>query len=329
MEEKSNNFTLLDLVAKSDNTTAFLEGENRTIGVIDGDGFGYLIGYHFQHEYEMTEDLVKAVYQKVDDYISNILNQARVDHYIGILEAEVNYDLTEEEAAKTSVNFRVKYAETKPYKGKRPEKPVWYKIWGPIVQERLVTRWGFQRVPPNVEADDMVASLAGYIRGQKGVDVVIFGNDKDLHQIPCIYFDYRKNESWVITPQEANRKLYAQILEGDTTDNIPGLKGYGGKKAALVVNNEKFNEKSGYMYTLREFVNTLGEDKGIRSFFENYMLIKLRPTLNCAYYTVHKFSPEETREEKALRELLGWGGEEIKSEIPSEFKKGDTGLFSI
>lgn len=275
------------------------------IAVIDGDGFGFLVGWHFSKEFTVTPELVSTLNAKIDNFITTILADSQADYFIGILEAEVDYSIPDEEYEAT-INFRHKYATTKGYKAGRPDKPDWYKIWGPLVQKRLIEKWSFQRVQPEVEADDLVASLAVQLKSTSDkFNIVVCGNDKDLHQIPCIYYDYRKNDSWIITELDAVRSLYKQVLMGDTTDNIPGLKGWGKAKATAIVENPKFNEKSGYMYTLREFVVALGEDSGIQSFHENYMLCKLRPDLPIHSYSLHKFDPKESETMLQMRELLG------------------------
>lgn len=274
------------------------------VTVIDGDGFAFIIGWKFNDQFSITPELVSQLNGRVDNFITSLLADSKAHYVIGILEAEVDYSLPDDEYV-AGVNFRHKYAVTKTYKGKRPSKPDWYKLWGPLVQQRLVEKWGFQRVPPEVEADDMVASLVAKLRTYPNIHTVTCGNDKDLHQIEGTFVDYKKGESWFITSRDAVRSLYKQVLMGDATDNIPGLKGYGKGKAEAVVSSEKFNEKSGYMYTLREFVMALGEDKGIQSFHENYMLCKLRPDLPTGQYALIPFNPEESSQVLLMRELLG------------------------
>lgn len=277
---------------------------NTTITIIDGDGFGFIVGWHFAKYFTITPELVSELNGKVDNFLNTILGEMNTDYLLGILEAEVDYNIPDEEYMPI-INFRHKYATSKGYKAKRPSKPDWYKLWGPLVQKRLVEKWGFQRVPPEVEADDMVASLSSKLRAYDNLNIITCGNDKDLHQIPGVFYDYKKNESWFIEEVDAVRSLYKQVLMGDTTDNIPGLKGYGKAKAEAIVNNPKFNEKSAYMYTLREFVVKLGEDAGIQSFFENYMLCKLRTDLQCSQYSLTKFDFQESDTMIKMRELLG------------------------
>lgn len=277
---------------------------NTTITIIDGDGFGFIVGWHFAKHFSITKELVSELNAKVDNFLNTILAEMNTDYVLGILEAEVDYTIPDGEYM-PGINFRHKYASSKGYKSSRPSKPDWYKLWGPLIQKRLVERWGFQRVPPEVEADDMVASIANKLRQYSNIDVVVCGNDKDLHQIPGVFYDYKKNESWYIDEISATRSLYKQVIMGDSTDSIPGLKGYGKAKATAIVENEKFNEKSAYLYTIKEFVSALGEDAGIQSFFENYMLCKLRTDLNCVQYYLKKFDPVESDTMVKMRELLG------------------------
>lgn len=99
-------------------------------------------------------------------------------------------------------------------------------------------------VVPGFEADDIMATLAGQLCNQHEIEVYLVSKDKDLDQVvsDCIkLFDPGKNE--VIGPAEIREKkgygpeqaIEVQTLCGDTTDNIPGVKGVGPKKAAALI----------------------------------------------------------------------------------------------
>ena len=66
-------------------------------------------------------------------------------------------------------------------------------------------------------------------------DTVICTVDKDLDQIPGKHFNFITNEHYEVTPEQGLQFFYKQILMGDSTDDIPGLKGIGGVKAALIL----------------------------------------------------------------------------------------------
>jgi DNA polymerase-1 len=88
------------------------------------------------------------------------------------------------------------------------------------------------------EADDILATLSARIDGEK----VFVARDKDLYQLlgnDVILYDFltEKNESWFrkeygISPEDW---ITIQALTGDSTDNVPGVKGIGTKTAASLV----------------------------------------------------------------------------------------------
>lgn len=94
-----------------------------------------------------------------------------------------------------------------------------------------------------VEADDLLAALARDF-AKKGIDVVIVTSDKDLGQIVgdhVVLFDPFKE---AILDKDAVEKRYGFPVEkvpffyslvGDTSDNIPGVKGIGEKTALKLV----------------------------------------------------------------------------------------------
>lgn len=77
---------------------------------------------------------------------------------------------------------------------------------------------------PIGEADDMVATLS-----RKVENCIICGTDKDLHQLPGIHYNYRKDDWLLITEKEAIFNFYKQWLLGDAGDGINFSKGIGEK----------------------------------------------------------------------------------------------------
>ena len=97
------------------------------------------------------------------------------------------------------------------------------------------------------EADDCIATLATLAKNQ-GFLVEIISHDKDLYQLidDSIYiFDYAKRQK--ITARECKEKfgvtpdefITYQSIVGDTSDNIPGIKGIGAKGAQIIVHSFK------------------------------------------------------------------------------------------
>lgn len=89
------------------------------------------------------------------------------------------------------------------------------------------------------EADDQVIAWA-YEAQQENIPWIIAGIDKDLLQFPGTHFNYggtkdkplTEEKKWkFIDQKEGDYRFAAQLLTGDTTDNIFGIKGIGPVKA--------------------------------------------------------------------------------------------------
>jgi DNA polymerase-1 len=131
------------------------------------------------------------------------------------------------------------YAE---YKATRDAQPEELSAQIPLARE-LAAAW---RIPilevPGFEADDVIATLAR--RAPEDVEVVIVSTDKDLMQLVgerVVLLDTMKDRR--IGPAEVEERfgvppeklLDVRALVGDSSDNIPGVKGIGEKGAAELV----------------------------------------------------------------------------------------------
>jgi hypothetical protein len=121
-------------------------------------------------------------------------------------------------------NFRDDIAVTKPYKGNRDAvaRPVHWRA----CRDYLVGQYG-ATITTDIEADDAIGTDLGRL-GDTGFICTI---DKDLDQIAGWHYNWVKGEVYRVTKREANFNLYSQIIAGDSTDNIPGLGGFGEAKA--------------------------------------------------------------------------------------------------
>lgn len=130
-------------------------------------------------------------------------------------------------------SFRKDVYKYAPYKGTRPqEKPEFFQRFEQLFRDHLLNVHGAQCVP-GLEADDLVAYAAGICR-QLEMPYVISSPDKDLCQIPGAHWNYKvdpkqgtQREEVYISEDEAKARFWAQMLMGDTTDNIKGLPGMG------------------------------------------------------------------------------------------------------
>jgi hypothetical protein len=111
------------------------------------------------------------------------------------------------------LTFRHTLARIKPYKGNRENMRRPY--WQEAIRKHMVECRGAVWVE-GLEADD----LCGIFQRD---DTVVAGVDKDLLTIPGSHYNWKKKEFTLISPLEADRNFYTQMLEGDKVDNIPGL----------------------------------------------------------------------------------------------------------
>lgn len=94
---------------------------------------------------------------------------------------------------------------------------------------------------PKCEADDLIANIARAL-SKEGKDVVVASNDKDFAQLvgePHVrVYDTRKKE---YREKPAYNVLVYKALVGDKSDNIPGVPGFGPKKAEKAAMDPNFD----------------------------------------------------------------------------------------
>lgn len=164
---------------------------------------------------------VKHVLDRVDSFVHSILFSTKADRYL--------LYIADHTADKKDM-FRYSLAVTKPYKGTRPPTPAYMRYWKPIIAEHLINKWG--AIPQRwIEADD--ACAIAMTKYKDLYNCTLCSPDKDLKQIPGNHYDYSKLVYASIDTTESYRILFAQCMVGDSTDNIPGLKGVGKKSPLL------------------------------------------------------------------------------------------------
>jgi hypothetical protein len=119
-------------------------------------------------------------------------------------------------------NFRHGVATRASYKGNRSGSP--QPTHMRAIREYLKSRGAI--VSAGEEADDMIARAATEKPGS-----VVVSIDKDLMSIPGRFYNFVTKEEVAISAKEASLNFYAQVLSGDSTDNIPGLPGVGAVRA--------------------------------------------------------------------------------------------------
>lgn len=107
------------------------------------------------------------------------------------------------------------------YKANRKgmDKPLCYKK----LKEYLCDNYTCETVQ-GIEADDALGI-------NQEEDTIICSLDKDLDMIPGWHYNWNKKEVFEINKADADLNFWLQVLTGDMTDNIVGLRGVGPKTA--------------------------------------------------------------------------------------------------
>lgn len=240
--------------------------------LIDGDTIIYLSTYTKEGVHKDWKEILTIV----DNYILDILKKTSTEQYCGFL---------------SDGSFRHKIAKIKEYKGNRknlPKPPLFN-----FVKAYLQDVYNFVIIK-NYEADDLCIMSKKSL--EDTYDITIASPDKDLRQVAGKFYDYKKQESFDLTEEEANKNLWRQVLTGDTGDNIPGLPGIGPVKADKILNSGRTNEHYGFI-VINEYINYYGEYDGIVNFCENYQLVKMidrfKDTGELYYPDIQKISYSE------------------------------------
>lgn len=152
--------------------------------------------------------------------------------------------------------FRFDIAKTKAYKANRKnEKPFHHKN----IMAYLKGQLGAKSIP-NLEADDSMA--IDHVNSED--DTILCSRDKDLMSIPGMFYRWElgkgsswgpnliTKEGWLSLNREKNTPkltgagdswFFAQLLMGDTVDNIPGCPGVGCVAAYNLLNDKTPDEQ--------------------------------------------------------------------------------------
>jgi len=127
-------------------------------------------------------------------------------------------------------NFRYELATIQPYKGNRTAaKPTWFSS----VQQFLIEECNGEMVE-GIEADDKL--VIEFLKDPK--HSIVATRDKDMAQVEGIrLYDWKKKEIRYVSPEEARKNFYTQLLTGDATDAIRGVDGIGPKTAEKLLQN--------------------------------------------------------------------------------------------
>lgn len=148
------------------------------------------------------------------------------------------------------------------------------------------------QVADELEADDLLGL-------NQTEDTCIVSIDKDMLTIPGWHYNFVKDELIYITPEDAIRRFYTQLLTGDPADGIKGAKGIGAKKAEKILNDCE-TEKQYFQSCI--------------DYFSSYEEMKMNA--DCLWIQRTGRLTWEEGIDPSIRESEGQGSSEIDSEGP-------------
>lgn len=125
------------------------------------------------------------------------------------------------------------------YKGNRGAKPPLYTPLSKAMKEMYAERW-YQH--DQLEADDLLGIISTNGKIEKPI---ICSIDKDMLSVPGWHYNWDKDD-WptYVSQEEADHNWLVQLLMGDSTDCIEGMKGIGKVKAEKLIKKYKNPELS-------------------------------------------------------------------------------------
>lgn len=206
--------------------------EKTRIVAIDGDIPCYSIGFASEGS------PVEYALHSVKKLINKCMKACNAEHYIIFLTGKGN--------------FREERATLLPYKGNRKsEKPEHYQA----IRDYMVDKHG-AIVIEGAEADDALGIFL--TEKEAGVEKVIATLDKDLNGVPGEHYNWKKDELYYVTLEEADAFFCQQLLTGDATDNIPGLFKLTGQRATKKI-KERVAEKESFVEQVDEVIDIYHE----------------------------------------------------------------------
>ena len=188
--------------------------------LIDGDVICYRAGFAAEKRLVEIDE---------EGYQVSRIEVAPLEHALQNLKEVIEFCLTELGQSEYKIyltgktNFRKEVATIKEYKANR--KKARYPIHLNDLKEYLLDKHP-TFVSDNEEADDML----GIALTQGGDDDIVVSNDKDLLMIPGKHFNFTNGDKKIIDEAEGRYRFWAQMLTGDSTDNIMGCPQIGPKK---------------------------------------------------------------------------------------------------
>lgn len=220
------------------------------------------------------------------------------------------------------------------YKANRDEPPDDLRIQIPRIID-LMEKFGFKGISvEGYEADDIIASFASHYKEKEELDVLILSGDKDLMQlfgenIKGLVPQKGISDILLYSPDEVKEKigvLPEQItdyigLVGDSSDNIPGVKGVGQKTAVSLLKDYKSIEE---LYDHLDQISSKSVQKKLKENKENAFLSKKLAKLYKDIdleYNLNKYQFNQVDIHSSLPLLKQWEMQSLLDEFLSKKEK--------
>lgn len=178
----------------------------------------------------------------------------------------------------------------KEYKGTRKAPEEDFRVQVPMIQEMLEAMGVTIVKKQGLEADDILGTISR-IGEKKGMDVAVLSGDRDLLQLATskvkivipktskgatttfYYYDKDVEEEYGCTPTEF---IDVKALQGDTSDNIPGVPGIGEKTAQAIISEYKSIENA---HAHADLIKPPRASKNIVEFYDQAVMSKELATI--------------------------------------------------
>ncbi|MDD2565813.1 MAG: 5'-3' exonuclease H3TH domain-containing protein [Candidatus Gracilibacteria bacterium] len=215
------------------------------------------------------------------------------------------------------------------YKGTRDKMPTDLKIQEKLIME-LLEKFGIKTVSlEGYEADDIIGTLALRLKKDTSNEVFILSGDKDLYQFidtNVAIYDTMKRK--IFHKEEAIEKFGVEpghvvdylAICGDSSDNIPGIPGFGPKKAQELIN--KYGNLEKIYESIEEIIGKTKEvlENNREVAFLSKQLASIYSDLELADFNLedHNFTKKEILNPEVIDIFKRF---EFKSLIPSHHQE--------
>jgi DNA polymerase-1 len=205
-----------------------IKSEGKQFFIIDGSSYIYRAFYAIRRLTNSKGMATQAVYGFIT-MLQKVMREQKPDYICVVFDSP-------------GPNFR--HEMSKDYKATRQAAPEELIPQIPYIKKAVRYFGASQMELAGYEADDLIATLTRWALAN-GLEIVLISADKDLHQLISdplvrqwdpqndrVFTEKAVFEKYGVTPAQMVDYL---ALVGDTTDNIPGVKGVGGKTASQLL----------------------------------------------------------------------------------------------